>query len=103
MDIERLEKLALQYQRRADNDYQKYQETAERRYYSSFEKNEDTAAAIRAAIAADDTLNAYSLLKHSMANFAKTAEALLAFPDEKETQQLIKDIAAYGKAENLIS
>lgn len=59
MSKKELMKLADSFQKKADTAFQNYQETGASRYDSAFRRNEDIAAALRAAAEAADEHNAY--------------------------------------------
>lgn len=77
MSKKELMKLADSFQKKADTAFQNYQETGASRYDSAFRRNEDIAAALRAAAEAADEHNAYINLKMEMSNFASRARRVM--------------------------
>ena len=79
MSKKELMKLADSFQKKADTAFQNYQETGASRYDSAFRRNEDIAAALRAAAEAADEHNAYINLKMEMSNFASRARRVMLY------------------------
>lgn len=107
MSKKELMKLADSFQKKADTAFQNYQETGASRYDSAFRRNEDIAAALRAAAEAADEHNAYINLKMEMSNFASRARRVMLYTTEEEkaelTEALIRDIVSVGPLYGLIS
>ena len=107
MSKKELMKLADSFQKKADTAFQNYQETGASRYDSAFRRNEDIAAALRAAAEAADEHNAYINLKMEMSNFASRSQRVMLSASEKEkselTEALIRDIVSVGQLYGLIS
>ena len=107
MSKKELMKLADSFQKKADTAFQNYQETGASRYDSAFRRNEDIAAALRAAAEAAEEHNAYINLKMEMSNFASRARRVMLYTTEEEkaelTEALIRDIVSVGQLYGLIS
>ena len=88
MSKKELMKLADSFQKKADTAFQNYQETGASRYDSAFRRNEDIAAALRAAAEAADEHNAYINLKMEMSNFASRARRVMLYTTEEEKAEL---------------
>ena len=86
-----LEKLAEQYQQKADKAYYDYQETGITRYDTARRKNEDMAEALRMAAAAKDDHEKLIHLRASVSALAGKAESV-RYAAEGQQEARMKDI-----------
>lgn len=101
-----LEKLAEQYQRKADTAYQNYQETGITRYDTARRKNEDLADALRMAANAADEHSSLVHLKGTLSRLASKAESIAWAPDEQKParmQGVISELLTEARMRGLIN
>lgn len=105
MTKDRLKQMAANFRRKADKDFQNYQETGIGRYGNSYHRNEELADALDMAAAAADEHAEHLHMKYQLAVFAKQAQAIRTAPDgvkQEMTAQLLRDLEAYGCLQGLI-
>ena len=86
MTKDKLEKLAEQYQRKADAAYENYQETGITRYNTARRNNEDMADALRMAAAAKDDHDKMICLRHELYQLATKADRANRAAEEQKTE-----------------
>ena len=107
MDEKELEKLIVQYQKRADNAEQANQETGVQRYYTTHWMNQNMADALRIALSAKEEHETLRDMKMMLSNFASRGAAAtspLRSGDEqvKLALTLARELAEYGQRNGLI-
>ena len=105
MTKDKLEKLAEQYQRKADAAYENYQETGITRYNTARRNNEDIADALRMAAAAKDDHDKMICLRHELYQLATKADRANRAAEEQKTeemQKVINSLLAVARLQGLI-
>lgn len=100
-----LEKLADQYQKKADKAYYDYQETGVTRYDTARRKNEDLAEAMRMAAAAKDDHEKLIHLRASILALVGKAESIrYAAEDQKEARMkdIVNELLSLARLSGLI-
>lgn len=101
-----LERLAEQYQHKADTAYQNYQETGVTRYNAVRRKSEDMADALRmAANAAEDHAKLIHL-RGALSQLAGKADRIAWAPEEQKdalTREVIGGLLVTARMEGLIN
>lgn len=92
-----LEKIAENYQKKADQAFQNYQDTGMRRYLSESQKNEDVADALRAAANVVEDRQLLGSIKGQIFWTASEAEKAIAKDAPKEELvDILNEIISYA-------
>ena len=104
MTKDRLKQMAANFRRKADKDFQNYQETGIGRYGNSYHRNEELADALDMAAAAADEHAAYIHMKYQLAVFAHAAQDIRQKKelDPAKADKLLRELEAYGCLQGLI-
>ena len=104
MTKDRLKQMAANFRRKADKDFQNYQETGIGRYGNSYHRNEELADALDMAAAAADEHAEHLHMKYQLAVFAKQAQAIRQKKelDPAKADKLLRELEAYGCLQGLI-
>ena len=96
-----LEKLANSYEKKAENDYQAYQETGMTRYDTQWRKNEDKAEAMRMPLNSKEEHNMLVHLRGDLAELASCADRIPYAPEDRREamyKELADRVLSYARA-----
>lgn len=106
MNHDDLERLAEQFQNKADRAYLNYQETGITRYDNERRKNEDLADALRMAAAASDDHHRLIHVRGTFSSLAGEAKRIEYLPEDQKVaalESLRKNLMAAAKLEGVIN
>ena len=105
MTKDNLEKLAEQYQRKADTAFQAYQETGMTRYDTARRNNEDMADALRMAASAKEDHEKLVFLRAELHHLASKAMSVNYAAEDlkpRRMQEVINELLSIARMQGLI-